>query len=45
MCPMPAPLRSSYEVTDPGIRDAIDPILLEHRDRIYERFLELPVRL
>ncbi|MDJ0786334.1 MAG: hypothetical protein QNK05_05970 [Myxococcota bacterium] len=45
LCPMPAAVRASYETPDPRLDDACDPILFEHRDRIYERFLELPVRL
>jgi hypothetical protein len=43
-CPMPAMLRAGYTVTDPETLEAADPILLEHRDFIYETHLELPLR-
>lgn len=43
LCPMPQMLRSAYLATDPTLRAAADPILLEHRDYIYERHLELPL--
>jgi glutathione S-transferase len=42
-CPMPDWLRESYTAKDPEILDALDPALLEHRDRIYRQFLPLPV--
>ncbi len=42
-CPMAPTQRAMYTVRDPVLRAALDPILLEHRDRIYERHLELPV--
>jgi hypothetical protein len=45
LCPMPEPMRSSYRVTDPAIRAAVDPGLLEHRDRVYREYLELPIDL
>ncbi len=45
LCRMPEPLRHSYTVTHPGILQALDPALLEHRDMIYERHLELPIEL
>lgn len=45
LCPMRPELRSSYSVRDPIIRKAIDPLLLEHRDRIYRDHLELPIDL
>ncbi len=43
-CPMPAMLRAGYTVTDPQTLRAADPILLEHRDFIYAKHLELPLR-
>jgi len=43
-CPMHAMMRVNYTVTDPEILAAASPILLEHRDFIYERHLELPMR-
>lgn len=42
-CPMPAAQRAMYTARDPVLTAALDPILLEHRDRVYERHLELPV--
>jgi glutathione S-transferase len=45
LCPIPDYSRQIYSVTDPRVRDAMDPILLEHRDRIYREHLELPVDL
>lgn len=45
LCPMPDGMRPMYAIADPVLRQAVDPILLEHRDRTYERFLELPIRL
>jgi hypothetical protein len=35
--------RAMYTVRDPVLTAALDPILLEHRDRVYDRHLELPV--
>lgn len=43
LCPMSHMLRRAYTVTDPDVRKAADPILLEHRDYIYETYLELPL--
>ncbi len=43
LCPMPEGIRGSYLLTDPDVRKAADPILLEHRDHIYERYLSLPL--
>lgn len=45
LCPMPEGMRRSYTVTDPMLLQALDPVLLEHRDMIYERHLELPIEL
>jgi len=45
LCRMPESLRYGYTVTHPDIVPAIDPALLEHRDTIYERHLELPIEL
>ena len=42
-CPMPDFLRWTYTVTDPALRGALDPALLEHRDRVYREHLVLPV--
>ena len=42
-CPMSDMLRGSYTLTDPDSLAAADPILLEHRDRIYRDVLPLPL--
>lgn len=44
LCPMSAGMRTSYTARHPQLLEALDPILLEHRDRVYERALELPVQ-
>ncbi len=44
-CPMPEPMREAFESLDPETAAALDPILLEHRDRIYQEHLELPLTL
>jgi glutathione S-transferase len=44
-CPMPEPLRAMFENLDDETRAALDPILVEHRDRIYAEQLELPLQL
>jgi len=44
-CPMPEALRSAFAALDPATASALDPILLEHRDRIYADHLELPLSL
>ena len=45
LCPMPASLRTMYINTDPVVQAAVKPILLEHRDFIYNEYLELPIDL
>jgi glutathione S-transferase len=42
-CRMAPGQREMYTARDPVLTAALDPILLEHRDRVYERHLELPV--
>jgi glutathione S-transferase len=42
-CPMPRAIRHWYEARDPTVQAALDPILMEHRDLVYQRHLELPV--
>lgn len=44
-CPMPEPMRVAFEHMDEATRDALDPILLEHRDRLYDRHLERPLSI
>ncbi|MGH7822208.1 MAG: hypothetical protein ACREQ9_20795 [Candidatus Binatia bacterium] len=42
-CRMPQWLRTSYTIEDAELGAAVDPALLEHRDRIYRDHLELPI--
>lgn len=44
-CQIRASMRTTFETRDANIDAALDPILLAHRDRIYEQFLELPLSL
>lgn len=44
-CPMNEARRSAFAMPDPTIDAALDPILLEHRDMMYARHLELPLSL
>jgi len=44
-CPMPEPLRAAFGNLDQATQQALDPILLEHRDRIYAEHLALPLSL
>jgi len=43
LCPLSPAFRRVYTNTDPTIKSATAPILLEHRDFIYHSFLELPL--
>ena len=44
-CPMADAFRPGFENLDEETAKALDPILLEHRDFIYDEFLELPMTL
>jgi glutathione S-transferase len=44
-CPMLPQFRELYTLKDAELRAAVDPILLEHRDAIYEDYLPLPIQL
>ncbi len=44
-CPMLEPMRTTFEDMDSAIKNALDPILIEHRDFIYGEYLELPLSL
>jgi glutathione S-transferase len=44
-CQMDGPTRAAFETRDAQIDAALDPILFEHRDRIYAESLELPLSL
>lgn len=41
--PMPEPMRAGYAGISPETAAVLDPALLAHRDRIYERHLQLPL--
>jgi len=43
VCAMPDGVRAGYTLRDPALRKLADPILLEHRDRIYREHLTLPL--
>jgi glutathione S-transferase len=45
LCPASPEMHAAYFERDPEILAATDPILLSHRDFIYETHLELPLRL
>ena len=42
---LPDAVRKGFTAEDPQVRLALDPLLLEHRDTIYGRYLPLPVEL
>jgi glutathione S-transferase len=43
LCPMPDFMRDNYTHLTLELAEALDPILLEHRDRIYQRHIQLPM--
>lgn len=45
VCPMHPESRAAFELLDDETRAAIDPVLLEHRDMMYAKHLELPLSL
>jgi len=44
-CPMPASLRPGFTASDPVVRAALAPILLEHRMRIFKQCFRDPMEL
>jgi len=44
-CPMPEALRRAFESGGAEVGTALDPVLIEHRDRLYAEHLELPLTL
>jgi hypothetical protein len=42
---MPAGLRAGYSQSHPTLDAALDTALLDHRQRIYDEWLELPIDL
>jgi glutathione S-transferase len=46
LCPDTIPIvRHAFATASPDLSSAIPPVLVTHRDRIYQKHLELPVRL
>jgi glutathione S-transferase len=44
-CPMAEDLRQRFFVTDPIVKSALDPLLLEHRSRIFRAHFRDPMEL
>jgi hypothetical protein len=44
-CPMPDAYRPGFVVTDPVIKSALDPLLLEHRSEIFQKYFRNPMEL
>lgn len=44
-CAMPPATRMAFGMTDEATRDSLAPVLLDHRDMMYERHLALPLAL
>ena len=44
-CAMAEAMRPAFEYLDDPTAKALDPILLEHRDLVYDEYLELPLTL
>jgi glutathione S-transferase len=44
-CPLEQEIRARFERVSPAVLDAIDPILIEHRDRIMRAYFKLPMEL
>ena len=42
---MPPMLRAGYSASHPLIEGALDPALLDHRQQVYDDWLEVPVDL
>jgi glutathione S-transferase len=42
-CPMPEAYRPAFTASDPTIRAALDPLLLEHRSRIFQEHFRNPM--
>jgi hypothetical protein len=44
-CPMPEGYRPGFTASDPVVRAALDPILLEHRMRIFRECFRDPMEM
>ena len=42
-CPIAEPFRPMFQTIEPGVKAAIDPVLLSHRDRIMEAHFKIPM--
>lgn len=42
-CPMPDAFRAGFTAREPEILAALDPVLLEHRDRIFKQYFRSPM--
>lgn len=42
-CPMPEFMRENYSHLTPELEAALDPVLIQHRDRIFQRHIGLPL--
>ena len=43
LCPMATGFRAFYNTDEPAVLNVLTPELLEHRDFVYENYLELPI--
>ncbi len=43
LCPMPADRRAMFTASDPQIRAALEPVLTEHRDRVFAEYFRSPM--
>ena len=44
-CPMPEGYRPGFTVSDPVVKEALTPLLLEHRSRIFREYFRDPMEL
>ena len=44
-CPMPEGYRPGFTVRDPVVKEALTPLLLEHRSRIFLEYFRNPMEL
>jgi len=45
VCPLDPSVRPIFENTSAEVADAVDPILIEHRDRIVQAHFVVPMEL
>lgn len=44
-CPMPEAWRPAFVASDPGVKEALDPLLLEHRSLIFRKHFRDPMEM